>query len=80
MVSPPSRRPTIVERISMLQMAQSRHSGKVLSNGVRLILPEVIVPSAPPVLVVTKKRHCWLRRKEMVPDVITVRLLDETDW
>lgn len=33
---PPSRRPNVVERISMLQMAQTLHTGRVPEGGVRM--------------------------------------------
>jgi len=40
---PPARRPNIAERISMLQKAQSTHSGKYIPTlGVRLVLPPMI--------------------------------------
>jgi hypothetical protein len=36
---PPERRPTVAERISMLQMAQTRHGTYFPAGGVALVLP-----------------------------------------
>ncbi|GAX13466.1 hypothetical protein FisN_36Lu040 [Fistulifera solaris] len=42
---PPSRRPNIQERISMLEMAQLHHLGVyVPENGIRLVLPRDTKP------------------------------------
>jgi hypothetical protein len=42
---PPSRRPNIKERISMLEMAQLHHLGVyVPENGIRLVLPRDTKP------------------------------------
>jgi hypothetical protein len=36
---PPERRPTVAERVSMLQMAQTRHGTYCPTGGVALVLP-----------------------------------------
>lgn len=72
---PPGRRPNVAERISMLQMAQLRHKGKIVpSGGVRLALPPVpasaAVPAAGEELPVRRERggflplSFWRRNRE----------------
>jgi len=92
---PPSRRPNIAERISMLQMAQTRHKGVKPEGGVLLILPEL--PSkcvTKPVKLDDKSmttggtnnkkgkgRRLFRRIKGPPKSVpITVTLLDESEW
>jgi hypothetical protein len=94
---PPQRRPTVMERISMLQMAQTDHTGLVPNGGVRLVLPALPETDTEPLVGTTsgnsysnnakpRKRpgyFPWRRSAanfSLKPKVITVRLLDESEW
>ena len=93
---PPPRRPNIAERISMLQMAQTRHTGFKPEGGVPLVLPEVpamcmrkAVKRVDDESMMTKgganrkeKIRGLFRRHRGPPKsiAITVTLLDESEW
>jgi hypothetical protein len=92
---PPLRRPTVAERISMLQMAQTQHGTFCPTGGVMLVLPRLPENAAntEPVdaaeeLVATKPQRRpryfpWKRSSassNRKPEVITVRLMDESEW
>jgi hypothetical protein len=96
---PPERRPTVAERISMLQMAQTQHGTFCPMGGVKLVLPRLpknaanteVVDAADeflePVVATKPQRRPryfpWKRSSassNRKPEVITVRLLDESEW
>jgi hypothetical protein len=99
--SPPERHPTVAERISMLQMAQTQHGTYCPTGGVAFVLPGLPKKSAdtepidaadesePLVTATTKAQRRpryfpWKRSAEAgskrKPEVIIVRLLDESEW
>jgi hypothetical protein len=99
--NPPERRPTVAERISMLQMAQTQHGTYCPTGGVAMVLPGLPENSAntepvdaadesePLVTATAKPRRRpryfpWKRSAAGIsnrkPQVITVRLLDESEW
>jgi hypothetical protein len=98
---PPERRPTVAERISMLQMAQTQHGTYCPTGGVAMVLPSLPENAAntepvdaadewePLVAAAIKpqKRPRYFPWKRSVaagsnrkPEVITVRLLDKSEW
>lgn len=86
--APPSQRPSIADRISMLQMAQLQHTGEnIPEEGVPLVLPKVphveaIAETRKVEFVYRRKQRRWFRNKkrDTSPELISVRLLDESQW
>lgn len=81
----PKGRPTIQNRITMLQAARLRHKGVIPQNGVPIVLPDCPTVVQPAEKNISKKRSIFRRRRrggafQIVEELLTVRLLDDSEW